>query len=535
MESTERVCAKKNTLTQKITQGASKLVLASCLTMSAGTALAAPVSGSFSINQQSIDTLTDSAGQVPVQASIEQQLRYTGSGQTCSDVEWYIKLDGDTQWNNFDSTKYAELKIHRAGTHQLKMTVEGFNNWFTFCFHSGEYDERIVDLKITSPGYTQTKHPILIVPGVIAYDNIQFLFLNNEYFYGVADAIGENSDQYVSNLSLHPWKDTVPRGEDLALEILTLMANGEIPADGKVNLLAHSHGSTTARVATKLLADAFGSDGKVASLTTVAGPHYGTPTADGANIAMTEWGWQGDLLELTLVPMFEFIGDAVAYLSGHPEYSEEGMNLLEVLEDFTQDGMYEFNTAYPSVGLPTGGKYWLTNIDDPTVDVDDPTLAYGNGIYDDYAASALVDYNVEQTDGSIVNQSLVIGDGLGNVRDINDGDAVQYYSFGGNGPWNSHWADPLDLALVIFNSFYGVVYNNTLSVPSAEEFIESDSFIPVDSSKFGKYIGTYYWNHVDEQNALLGLMAGKDPMGQSVASPKDVYRIHANRLQRAGL
>ncbi len=514
-------------------------------------ASAAPVDAShMTINGVSLQSLLDSEGQVPTPASVKQKFRYTGYGQTCSDAEWYIKLDGASEWENFDGTKYAEKVIHRAGTHQLKLTVDGYNNWFTFCFHAGEYSETVVDLKVSTPGYTQTQYPIMVVPGVLAFDNINLLFVNNEYFFGVADAIGENSDQQVHTFALNPWEDTVPRGEDLAGQIIETIINSaqedHVPFD-KVNLLAHSHGSTTARVAINWLKQQ-GLD-NVASLTTVAGPHYGTPTADGAKYAMNNWGWTGDLLTMTLIPGFELLGDILSIVSGNPEYYGEG-DLMSVLLDFTQEGMYEFNQDYPSYGLPQGGKYYSNEIADASVTTDTFYEAYGRGVYEDWIGGAQQSYDVVQADGTVVTQNLVIGNGLGQQADINANDAVQYYSFGGTGSWNTmpiaalggFPGDLLDPVLAIFNSFYGVLYNNNLSIPEASdfpagspEFIPHDAFIPESSSRFGRYIATHYWNHVDEQNALMGLVPSEDPEGNAVASPISVYRTHANRLQKAGL
>ena len=544
------------------TQPLSTLGLAAGIMMGAAEVSAAPIDASdMSINGAALSTLLDSNGQVPITASVNNTLRYTGYAQSCSDAEWFIKLDGSSKWVNFDHTKYAEGKLFRAGNHQLKLTVEGYTNWLTLCFHSGEYSEQIVDLKVSSPGYTQTQYPIMVVPGVLAYDSINLLFLNNEYFYGVADAIGEDSDQQVHTFSLNPWEDTVPRGEDLAKQIITTIVNStaddlnddaehshvpHVPFN-KVNLLAHSHGSTTSRVAINWLKNE-GID-NVASLTTVAGPHYGTPTADGAKYALDNWGLTGDLLEMVLVPGFEFLGDVIAMISGHPEYIGEG-DLMSVLMDFTQEDMYQFNQNYPSYGLPAGGKYYSNEIADTSVTTDTFYEAYGRGVYESWIDGAQKEYNVVQADGSVVNQNLVIGNGLGNEADINAENAVQYYSFGGTASWNSVPndvlgglpSDPLDPVLAIFNSFYGVLYENQLSIPKASDFeagspeyIPHDSFIPESSSKFGRYVSTYHWNHVDEQNALLGIVPSEDDNGAAVASPITVYRMHANRLQRAGL
>jgi triacylglycerol esterase/lipase EstA (alpha/beta hydrolase family) len=549
------------------------LMVAGGLLIGATNAVAAPVdAGNMTINGSKLSTLIDGNGQVPIDAGLTQKLRYTGYGQSCSDVEWYIKLDGATVWRNFDHTKYAEQLIHRPGNHQLKLTVEGYNNWFTFCFHKGEYSEKTIELKVDTPSYTQTKHPIMVVPGVLAYDSINVLIDRIDYFYGVADELEKTSDHNVHTFSLNPWQDTVDRGEDLAAKIIEQVALSQTAANNpnnyeyqvpfnKVNLLAHSHGSTTSRVAIKTLKDQ-GLD-YVASLTTVAGPHFGTPTADGAMHGLENWDFWGPVLENTLIPMFHGVGCILATLAGDSQYCGD-MSLMDVLVDFTQEGMYEFNNVYASHGVPTGGKYYLEGID-PAEQVNNFYDAYGRGLYDDWYAQTNREYDVVQADGSVETQALVIGDGYGNEAHIDDADAVQYYSFSGDAPSNSMPnATPLsddtvldnvlcvgsdmptdvlmDSVLCVFNSFYGAMYWNHMNVPEESDFpagspewIPHDGFIPVDSAKFGKYLGTHYWNHVDEQNQFLGLIPSEDPQGNAVSSPIEVYRDHANRLQRAGL
>ena len=545
----------------------STLAVAGSLLLSAAGANAAPVNASnITINGSPLSTLLDGSGKVPITAGLTQQFRYTGYGQTCSDAEWYIKLEGSTQWENFDHDKYAEKLIHRAGTHQLKLTVDGYNNWLTFCFHEGEYSEKTVQLKIDTPSYSQTKYPVMVVPGVLAYDSINLLVAQIDYIYDLANKLGAESDQSVHTFSLNPWQDTVPRGEDLAGQILDQIilssARDHIPFS-KVNLLAHSHGSTTSRVAIRWLKEQ-GLD-KVASLTTVAGPHYGTPTADGAKHGLDNWPVWGPVLENTLIPFFEFTGCVLATLAGDAQYCGQG-DLMAVLNDFTQQDMYTFNkTLYPSYGVPTGGKYYLDNLSNPAEQATNFYDAYGRGAYDSWFANAHRVYNVTQPNGTVATHKMVIGNGLGQRAGINDAGAIQYYSFSGNAPASSiPTAAPfsndtvfkdvlcigsqlptdilMDSVLCVFNSFYGAMYWDKMKVPYESDFpqgspqwIPNDGFIPVDSAKFGVYLGTHYWNHVDEQNQFVGLIPSLDQAGNPVANPLDVYRIHANRLQRSGL
>jgi len=52
----------------------------------------------------------------------------------------------------------------------------------------------------------------------------------------------------------------------------------------------------------------------------------------------------------------------------------------------------------------------------------------------------------------------------------------------------------------------------------------------VCSALYGDVISTSYkWNHLDEINQLLGIL------GENAADPVAAIRVHANRLQAAGV
>lgn len=555
------------------------LALTGGLLFAAGTAHAAPPvdAGNMTINGIKLSNLLDSNGQVPINAG-KNKFRYTGYGQTCSDAEWYIKLEGATEWHNFDHTKYAEEILHRAGTHQLKLTVDGYNNWLAFCFHEGEYSEKIVELKIDTPSYAQTKYPIMVVPGVLAYDSINAIIDRIDYFYELSEVIEADSDQLVHTFSLHPWQETVQRGESLARQIIERIAIADSSQPGnnvdlnkypvpfeKVNLLAHSHGATTSRAAIRILKDM--DLDNVASLTTVAGPHFGTPTADGAMRGLQEWDTWGPILQNTLIPLFETLGCILATAAGDSHFCDgiRAKGLMDVLVDFTQPSMYRFNKeTIPSFGVPTGGKYYMDGIP-ASEQVANFYEGYGRGLYDSWYAQTVKQYDVTQPDGSVVTHDMIIGNGYGQEADINDSDAIQYYSFTGDAPSNSMpkpFALPdgtvldnvlcmgdeismdvlMDSVLCVFNSFYGAMYWNQMNTPEESDFpagspewIPHDGFIPVESAKFGVFLGTHFWNHVDEQNQFVGLVPSVDKDNIPVASPLTIYKKHANKLQKAGL
>ena len=315
--------------------------------------------------------------------------------------------------------------------------------------------------------YTQTKYPIVMVPGVMGYDTVLGI---NDYFYGMQNAIQSSANGQKTHLiSLAAWQQTETRGLNLKNAIEDLCQKYGYT---KVNIIAHSHGATTSRVAMYL------NPARVASLTTVAGPHYGTPFADYA-AKLPSW------MVSTVVAVVNLAGDALAVLSHHCEWLGQ-QDAKSVLNDFTQQGIKQFNTKYPCAGVPAGGSY-------------------GNHKYGSDAASTWAQ----------------AGDGRAAAKSTTDPTSILYYSFSGNigHGWLTNILDPEEIFLAAINLF------NELE----GYYGDADAFIPVSSARFGNVISTsYYWNHVDEQNQFMGLRAWFS------ANPLTVYRAHVNRLKLAG-
>lgn len=547
-----------------------------------------------------LDRKNISSNSIHINASETKSLRYTGGSTACTDVEWYIKKAGTSEWLNFSHNNSATLDaIHRSGQHQLKMTTRGYDGRYMFnllgCNHTGQNDERTVTLNITTPGYTQTKNPVMLVPGVMAWDDI----FGMEYFYRVADEIRKTSDQAVADVSLAAWQNTEDRGADLAnkvLDFLIIHDDNFFEPDSamKVNLIAHSHGSTTSRMAINILAKAFGEldNRKVASLTTVAGPHYGTPTADGVIWALENWGEYGKFLEKYVVDMLigDIAGGMSALLSGHAgDYPEQ--DIMSVLKGFTQKGMARFNSCYPSAGVPANGKYFIEaplagndtlipfpNTNNGTLQFDDCaeySLNTQTGNFELSGTFSTDPISIDLADtpnqafganttlhgqSALDNATPVYGNGLGLAKHANDPHAIRYFSFTGSAPWNTQFGFNLfagenptelsDVALLVMSSLFSIPGERTTpdqfwtwlgdtgadlisgrAVARDNGYTKaSDAFIPVESTPFGQHVATFQgWNHIDEHNSLFGLV------GAGAADPLQVYRSHLNRLQQGGL
>ncbi|MBU1170029.1 MAG: hypothetical protein KKD44_10745 [Proteobacteria bacterium] len=335
-----------------------------------------------------------------------------------------------------------------------------------------------------SRSQTWTRYPIVLVPGVFDFHNI--LGMGIDYFYGIEKALEDSSyspnvftqkpyHQQTYFIPLNPWQNTTERAEDLKKKLTELMKKNKI---AKVNLMAHSHGATTARQAIHMICEEARDKGDInpiASLTTIDAPHHGTPVADyymenpsnTFNQLMTfSVDLAGNLMALISTGMYEYVGD---------QHSQE------VFKDFSQACIEKFNTDFPSAGLP------------------ESTGPYGEGTAENGSPA---------------------GDGLGNPMDVQDPEAILYYSWTGNigNGWSTNW-DPFDLVMMA-----------TQQMNLAQGFdADADGFIPVKSARFGTVISeSLYWNHIDAINQTMGLI---DPEAES---PKTIFRLHAQRLQKEG-
>ncbi|MBC9249292.1 alpha/beta hydrolase [Pseudomonas alcaligenes] len=119
---------------------------------------------------------------------------------------------------------------------------------------------------LQAAGYTQTKYPIVLVHGLTGYDSIAGLY---DYFYTVPFNL-ERSGAKVYVASVAAFNSSEQRGAELVKQMIPWAAAG----GGKVNLIGHSQGAPTARVAAGLRPDL------VASVTSVGGVNKGAKAAD---------------------------------------------------------------------------------------------------------------------------------------------------------------------------------------------------------------------------------------------------------------
>lgn len=180
-------------------------------------------------------------------------------------------------------------------------------------------------------GYTQTRHPIMLVQGILAFDNIAGI----DYWYKIGTKLQQGGAKvYVAHINA--FNNSIDRGEQLIHEMETLQAMN--PGIEKFNLIAHSQGGLTARYVMSVRPDL------VASVTTVGSPHQGAPIADLLNGVFADDTLLGNLFEV----VGNTAGNLIDLLSGDDVPAGDVRSLTT---EFTSAGAAAFNQNFPA-GLP---------------------------------------------------------------------------------------------------------------------------------------------------------------------------------------
>lgn len=195
------------------------------------------------------------------------------------------------------------------------------------CFFGGIHQAQAI-----SQDYTQTRYPIVLVGGFLAFDSI----FGIEYFYGIADNLRRyGADVYETDVSELQTNET--RGEELLAQIEEIIA---ISGKPKVNIIAHSQGSPTARYVAALRPDL------VASITSVHGMNRGSPIATFFDDLAPENSLALALLD-SVANAFGFLWST---LSGGPNAA--GQSAAAIIRAANPVDAEQFNKRYPQ-GMPT--------------------------------------------------------------------------------------------------------------------------------------------------------------------------------------
>jgi len=248
---------------------------------------------------------------------------------------------------------------------------------------------------------SKTKYPLVLVHGFIGFDNI----LGIQYFYDIPNNLRDDgATVYIA--SVNPSQTTEFRGEELIQQMKQWAAKDGVK---KFNLIGHSHGGPTVRYAAGTVPT------MVASVSTVAGTHFGSKVADTILAGTTPDG----SFDKTATAGLQLI----AWLSGNKTTSDA--NLLIALNALSAPGAAAFNAKFPA-GKPTSTCGQGPN----------SAKVAGNSILF-YSFSG----NVVKTNSSDISDALLAYTGDYFKGEANDGLVSQCSSHWGkvikdNYPWN---------------------------------------------------------------------------------------------------
>ncbi len=179
----------------------------------------------------------------------------------------------------------------------------------------------------------QTKHPIVLVPGIFAFDSIAAI----DYWYKIPAAL-QSQGATVFVPKINAFDSSAKRGEALIAQLDNIRASsaGKI---SKFNLMGHSQGGITVRYVMNTRPDL------VASVTTMNTPHKGSPLAD----LVTGVAPASSLQGVAFTAFANAVGDLVNLLSNN---KKSPADVRAMLAEFNKPGAAANNLRYP-VGIPT--------------------------------------------------------------------------------------------------------------------------------------------------------------------------------------
>jgi triacylglycerol lipase len=180
---------------------------------------------------------------------------------------------------------------------------------------------------------SQTKNPIVLVPGIFAFDSIAAI----DYWYKIPAALqSQGATVYVPKINA--FDSSVKRGEALIAQLDNIRATsgGKIT---KFNLMGHSQGGITVRYVMNTRPDL------VASVTTMHSPHKGSPLAD----LVTGVAPPGSLQGVAFDVFANAVGNLVNFMSNNKKSTAD---VRAMLAEFNKTGATANNLRFP-IGIPT--------------------------------------------------------------------------------------------------------------------------------------------------------------------------------------
>lgn len=183
--------------------------------------------------------------------------------------------------------------------------------------------------------YAKTKYPIVFNHGMAGFITIGTDQFGIDYWYQILPNLARNgANTWATRVS--PFNSSEVRGEQLLQQVQEILA---VTGTSKVNLIGHSHGGPTIRYVAGVRPDL------VASLTSVAAPHQGSPVADLIlNVENTP-------LQSPLIGAVTLLSKAIVW-SQTLKANSLPHDVLAASKSLSTDGSAIFNRKFP-LGLPT--------------------------------------------------------------------------------------------------------------------------------------------------------------------------------------
>lgn len=199
------------------------------------------------------------------------------------------------------------------------------------CAADASDDVAVTDQAATDPA--AAPYPIVLAHGFFGFKDFAGIgFIN--YFEGVVDHLAEQGETRVFTPTVDPFNDSTYRGKQLLARVEEIIRQ---TGAKKVNLIGHSQGGLDARYVAHVRPDL------VASVTTFATPHHGTPISNDFALIdnpFTSWAFDG-IVRILGAPLWDEIG--------------HDTSITQSFRQFESGEIADFNARYTDVpGIP----YW---------------------------------------------------------------------------------------------------------------------------------------------------------------------------------
>lgn len=269
----------------------------------------------------------------------------------------------------------------------------------------------VVSPAVEAAGYTQTKYPIVLVHGISGFDKLGGVV---NYFYTIPYNLSRDGAK-VYTAKVSAFSDSETRGRELA----TLIEPWARDNGGKVNIMAHSQGAPTARVALTLKPN------RIASITSIDGVNKGSKFADMVRGKIPAGSW----IEGGAAALANAFGAIIDFLSG----GGHRQDAIASLETLTTVKTQELNRVH-GWGV-NSGSYCGSTPEDVSVAGNNVKMYSWTGTsritnildpLDGFLGVTSLAFGSEPNDGLVAKCATYMGRVIGDNYDMNHADAINH-------------------------------------------------------------------------------------------------------------